>query len=410
MSTVSIPANSRRLICSPVGRWLVGFVILLALLSFLRLAGSNLQQIDFSYIYTAGTVWSQGLDPYGPDFARLGQNLPGAPIWAYPPQWWAIATALAALDPGPAYLAWRVANIALLAIGSVLLWRTSGDKPHAAAPPFALAGFVFFLADSEATAAALGLGQTSIIAFAGIALFVAGAGRKDTALAATGLVLLLLKPQFGIMFMLFALCRRELRRPALIAGITTALLTVPVLAQFGIAGSIESASRLLDNLAIYSTVQWNRPLELAGLSFLIAAAGGPGLSSFVYIGAAAVIAVLSLDDRWDARDIWIVMVSTALFLIPLRGYDFVIAASLVLVIDRYQPWARLCVLLGLALLWRPGAVSALFDQSGLESSAVAPVTIAYIALYTAGGLLFFVSAIWGRRPPQPLAARVAPGE
>lgn len=376
--------------------FLAGLAVSLALLAAATLG--DLYQVDARYFYLAGRMWLAGLDPYGPQFAVLAgrEGLSADSVWVYPPQWWSFAAGLALLPPERAFLAWKLVNLVLLGGGGAILVSLTAGRGRST-PAAALIGFVLFLCWSDATLSGLYLGQTTFLVLVGFAALVRGLRRREPAMSGIGLFLLLLKPQFGLLFAAAALSRRELWRPLAFAVAAAVALVLPLLLSAGIGGFVQAMTHLLHDLAVYSTLKWNRPLELSGLDFLAATVGLPEVPALLYVGLAAAICLWALRRRSSTEDFWIVTVAVAVFVLPLHGYDFLLASTLLLVIATFRRWAAITLCLGLALVFRPINFAALIGARPVAFESVWPDTIAYMASYTLAGLLIFIAGLWGRR-------------
>ncbi|MBA2918964.1 DUF2029 domain-containing protein [Sphingomonas sp. MAH-20] len=357
----------------------------------------NLFQVDATTFYAAGRMWLDGLDPYGPQFAAYAaaHGLPPQFVWVYPPQWWLIATGLACLAPHHAFLAWKAANLVLLGGAAILAWLAA-NGPGRPVPPAAAIAFLLFACFSDAALAGFDLGQTNVLVLFGFAAMMFGLRRGNAAISGLGLTLLLLKPQFGLIFAAVALSRRELRRPAMLALAATGLLCLPLIVVSGLGGFAESMERLLANLSVYPTLKWNRPLELAGLDFVAALSGGPELSALLYVALAIGSCLLALRRHGPIEDVWIATVAAAVFVLPLHGYDFLLAGTLLLLIRHLRRWAAVCLCLALGLVFRPINFALLIGAGPVPYEQVWPSTIAYMASYTLAGLLIFVAGLSGR--------------
>jgi hypothetical protein len=364
---------------------------------------------DAAFILTAGKVWSAGLDPYGPAFVRFAGTYipPHMAIWAYPPQWWPIATGLARFDDDTAFLIWKLANIAALLGGGVLLYRVA-QKLGAGTPLWAATLFGATLAASDVTRTTFQLGQTSMLILLGFALLMHGLAHGRRVPQVAGLMLLLLKPQFGLLYLLLLGVYPRTRRTALIAVGLTALICVPLLAVFGLDGTIRSAFGLLHNLAGYSAQKWNRPTEVSGLPYVAVQLGLPAISPLLCVVAAAVASVLwmrrSTAARSGAPDLvlfWLVPLATFMLIVPLHLYDFTLVPSFLLFAGLFSRGALACVLGATALCWRTPSLShRLFMDPSLPLDSIWPMTVVQAGLMTLAGLLLVVAVAIARTGTQ----------
>jgi hypothetical protein len=360
------------------------------------------QPYDLAYFHAAGRMWRTGLDPYGPLFARFGAGFiaPDVALWAYPPQWWGVSVALAALDQGSAVIAWKIVNLLALLAGGALLYDAL-QTPRAEPPVVVILLFLFLLATGDATAITLHLGQTSLLMLLGFALLVHGLRFGAPARQTLGLFILLLKPQFGLFFLLLILAVPQGRRPAAWALVLTAAACVPVPLTLGVDATIESAGRFLTNLSAYGALPWNRPGELTGLSFVAAAAGMPAPPPLLCIIAAFGLAIwLGRRDSgpgksFDAARLCLIGAAALYAIAPLHPYDQVLMPVLLLALPTVRPWAAACLVTAALLSFR--ASTAAFDWLGLaERAATGALVQAGIA--TLAGGLALVAFIARSRP------------
>lgn len=322
--------------------------------------------IDFRFIWTAGRLWAQGIDPYSPRFTAIGHALfpSGNDIayWLYPPQWWVIARPLAALPVARALVIWRGINAALvLAAAMVLALAVRRARP--ATPLCVLLLLIAVAALMEGTAQTLLLGQTSILVFAGFALMAVAllTGRQSPMVIA--LVLLLLKPQFALPIIVCLAVTAKWRTAVAIAVAVTGVAALPQVAQYGMLPTI---SGLLGNMARHGLLPSNRPENLIGFSHLIWQLTGQNIANawdialdFVASGAVALMLRRPISDG-DAAALAIGLIAAAIFFLPLHAYDTVALAPVAMLavlldgVPRYLAWGAVLV------AFRPGIIAAQF--------------------------------------------------
>ena len=130
----------------------------------------------FRMIWMAGKLWTSGQDPYGPLFVTQYESSGLGPLgqhWNYPLYWYPIAVSLGHLPLPVAAGLWKAINFMLLIAATHLTARALADcskQQYASIFASGLA-FVCFM---QAVAVSFYNGQTSIIAYFGLAAFIFG--------------------------------------------------------------------------------------------------------------------------------------------------------------------------------------------------------------------------------------------
>ena len=360
------------------------------------------QGIDFSYILTAGRMWMAGADPYGPGFAAAGASvLPAGPIgFSYPPNWWIIAVALAAVPGGRELLTWELLNLAAAAAAGLLFVRSARRlQPHS--PEWLPYAFLACLFGCGAMANALRLGQTSIVVLLGLALLIQGLTSDRRVPQVLGLCLLLLKPQVGVLFLLLAMTRPRMRGAAAAALAATVVACLPTLFSFGVEGTLASAANFLRNLGAYGKLPWNWPTYMPGMPFLFAAAGAR-VSPVVAIAVAWLAAEAALRRRrydpdplgWVA-DFWLIAVGAVTAIVPLHLYDFVLCVPCLLLLPSLRDRTSASLMLFcVVLVWSANDIArALYLMLGGSTDAFWTATRLEAGLLTAAGISLFAVAL-----------------
>jgi hypothetical protein len=383
--------------------WLVPAVLLIALSLY---AYADLYPFDTAFLISAGRMWSAGLNPYGSDFAAYGAPYISSELafWVYPPQWWPIATALGALDTRVAVMAWKAVNLVVIPVAGVLLlhvfdaWRTGNGRALAAC-------FAAVLLTTDATQLTVRLGQTSGLTAIGFALLLSGLKSSGLARQSIGLALLLLKPQFGLLYLLLMLARREGRLPAAAALFITALASAPLLLTSGFHDTIQAMADWLSNLAAYRELPFNGPGELTGFSYLLAwlGVGAPSPILCVLASWLATLCMVRPSGTEDSRSLAIrrcvVGMSVSLVLVPLHYYDFILLPAFLLLIPQLKPWAGWMVIFANIVAWRgcsTGFEIFMHRTSDLFPGALIG-SILQAGTATAAGLLILAALMGGRR-------------
>ena len=351
---------------------LVSVILLAASIVYLvkRSVLEHSADIDFRFIWTAGKLWTLGINPYSPRFTALGHAFfpTGNAIayWLYPPQWWVMARPLAAFPVEQALLIWRGSNALLLVAAATALALTVRHV-RPATPLSAVMGLIAIMALMEGTAKTLLLGQTSILVFAGFCLMGLALLTARPWPMVVAVVLLLLKPQFALPIILCLAVTKTWRNSVLIAVALTCLASLPQLVQFGLLPTVTAT---LGNIALSAQLPSNQPDQVTGISHLVWLMTGKTLSSawaiaFDVIATLGLAAVMGRRPRRDDRDaaaLGLVLIAPGLFFLPLHAYDSVALgpiAMLAVVLSgapRYLAWAAV------ALALRAGVVSGLFGD------------------------------------------------
>lgn len=375
--------------------------------------------VDFSYILTAGRMWLAGSDPYGAGFAAAGAaTLPaGTTGFAYPPNWWIIAVALAAIPGGGALPVWKLLNLASAAVAGFLLIR-SARRIQPDGPEWLNYAFLACLFSCGAMANALRLGQTSIVILLGFALLIEGLTFDRRFRQILGLGLLLLKPQIGLLFLLLAFARKPTRFAAVGACAATVVACLPILFSLGFPSTLGSAANFLANLGSYDRLPWNWPVYMSGLPFIFAEVG-LRLSPLIAIAAAWFIAEFSLRLRASSgtsrqvTDFWLISVGALAAATPLHLYDFILCVPCLLLLpslrDRHSAGLiAFCTL----LVWSANDLArTLFLLSGSTDHAYWAATRLEAGLMTIGGFAILAAGLRQRfgtmaiGRPQPFLAR-----
>jgi Glycosyltransferase family 87 len=329
--------------------------------------------IDYSYLYVAGRLWAENISPYGEALPQAAHAIVGRDLLAfvYPPNWYALSRLLAFFDPATSNLAWFGLSTAMLGASAwliaavVMSFRTSFTSlantiapVEAGSRGLVLLALLFagFVAATKGAGVGAYLGQTSMLAFFGQALLIYGATKSRQAFVVIGLVILLLKPQLGLAYAFVLLFDRRTWLSVLIACAITGVLALPALL---IGGPVEVIRQFLTGLAGYGSRVENAPNAMSGVGNFLWLISGAEVSSFVWLGFAAVagvIASLFLHQRFGAgnRPLAALIATTlsAGLLIPLHDWDFLLFAPLVGLLFFLDGWALVLALVATLLLTR----------------------------------------------------------
>ena len=364
---------------------------------------------DFRYFWVAGRMWADGRNPYGSDYLGTASKLIAdghiPEVWAYPPNWWPISSALGLLEIVRANLLWSLTGVALCFASSFLIasafrWAhqsTSHPVRDLLVGAGAALPLIHFFGTSalEATSLTLAIGQTSLLIYFGIAALLYGIARGSRLICAIALSIIFLKPHIGLPFAALFLVYNSWSRQALVlAAAVSVIMAAPALWIDPL-----SPIGMLRNMARYDgIVPATLPQATTGLRLVIWEVFGfdlGGLGSGI-IAALAAALVPMLFRRFHTGDdeqriLWwctTATVATTIALAPLHYYDFVIAASLMPAVLVSPIRYSIVAILSTALILRAdtlGKLTGLYDHSvGIFEGA--PIA-------TAGGFLLLIAAL-----------------
>lgn len=359
-----------------------GLVVITAAYLGVRIATGG-DTIDFKYIWLAGDLWGDGINPYSGAFVARGETLfQGGNIplfWVYPPNWWLISSAFGAMPYEVAGLVWRSLSAASLLVGCATVSHTMLGQ-FQRTPPLVHLAFWLICATMSATAISLSLGQTSMLMFLGVSLFVSALLRENRSLMAVSLVILALKPTLGLAIAAALFPNRRWWPAIVVAGGATVLLTLPAVFQHGLA---EVFGNMLDRLRDYGQTDVNRPPEMTGIRHLADRLFGIELGTFQCLAMGILTNILFGFVLYRASPgatvkliIAGILVSTGFF-VPLHTYDLIFIC-LVVVLLSGQPIPLQLICVGcVAVVWRANNIEGLsgftdpatvYFQGGLFSS------------------------------------------
>lgn len=347
--------------------------------------------IDFRYIWTAGRLWAQGIDPYSPRFLTLGRTIfaTGNAIdnWLYPPQWWLISRILAEFPVEGAVAIWRGMSAVLLVVAAGALASVI-RRIRPGIPWWAIPLAIATVSLMEGTAQTLLMGQTSILVFAGFCLMGCALLTSRRWLMVVALGLLLLKPQFALPVVICFACMKQWRGAVLIALIITGLACLPQVMQYGLLPTLKG---MLGNMALHGQLKGNWPENLPGFAHLIWELTGLSLSNaadialdLVASGALAIIICWRRDlHEEDRATLGIALIASAMFFLPVHDYDMVALAPVAMLGSILRGMSRRLTWAAVALAFRPGFICAQFGDRHSGD----------LLLLSLAGLIALISAI-----------------
>lgn len=248
---------------------------------------------DISYFWSAGTLWRAGVSPYADGYIdRANALVPTRHIYSafyYAPAIRPFAELLAGFRLEDAATGFFLINLVFLTLACLLL----ADVAQRFRPSirrwrwFALFAFIACVVLRHPLVVAA-IGQITVLLLAALALFLHALAREKPARAIPAIVLLLMKPHFGLAVCVFCCLQPALRRPLVVALAAYAALTL-----YGLSTApAESLNGFLANIAAYTDHPRHAPAHASGLGQLLAAVGVRtptlALALLLGLGAAAV--------------------------------------------------------------------------------------------------------------------------
>ena len=189
------------------------------------------QDLSFRYLWFAGSLWLDGINPYGSQYQEIGHKLfasfNGQPFY-YPPNWWPISTFMGKFEYQTAMEIWRTFNM-LVIISSTFLLNSALKRVNINILPAYLIFYTGIVSFMQATVISLSTGQTSILMYLGVCLVIYAALTGKHIILAIGFAIVLLKPQIGVPLMIAFLPFRKHHLSIFYASVITFLFSLPAL-------------------------------------------------------------------------------------------------------------------------------------------------------------------------------------
>lgn len=278
ISPVEELMNRREELCKGM---LIGAILLLSVWfcarttqSFLRDKNISGLTTDFCVFWASADSCVTGHSPYNSAYYNdrvlsvLPQVYKDDPLFrdeaflpfAYPPNFLPLAAPFGLLDIYTAAWVWRIACVIMLIVGLryTIPWLAPRASLNQQLLMVSLAIVVY------PTVRVLSLGQTSLVAFCGMAIAGYAMAKSRPYLGGFGLLLALMKPNLVLFFVLYLLLRRQFKM--LIAG---AALTVVALG-FGMILAHDSVASVLHALSTYANdphnqLTWENMISFYGI-------------------------------------------------------------------------------------------------------------------------------------------------
>ncbi len=333
--------------------------------------------VDFKYIWIAGQLWNEGLNPYSEVFLQRGRSIFGDDValfqWVYSPNWAPIAVAMASLDYVNGVYVWRLISAICILSGCIVAalgYSRSLDRFDI----FVFSMLVFYTSLMFATPVSLSAGQTSPLLFLGAACFVTALLWRNRILMTFAIIVVMLKPTAGLVFCAFLLVW-PFWWPSLIAAAMIVLSSsIPPVAVSGLDSIV---SEYVARAREYEAMKLNGPFSMTGIRSFVNGFMGFRFPALVYVlsgcFAASLLCVVQGFNHWkqdlDQEHAQLtagLLIVVVLLFVPMHTYDFIFMA-LLLPLTLNMPWApRLAAFLALAVAFR---VNNLAEFTGLTSPA-----------------------------------------
>ena len=364
---------------------------------------------DFSYFWLAGVMWLEGANPYVPDLFRARANavaasdatmaaFGGLHHWLYAPHIWPIASGLGLLDYAYARAIWGGACIAAILGGCWLALRSVTD-PRSPWFGVSYAALTLAAATTLGTAISVSTGQFGCFLFLAVAAFCHGLLRDRPAWTGFALLVLMMKPSFGLAFLAAAVVLPRHRKAAVVAFGVAVIMAAHV---FFASPIPEVVSGYLTGVSNYGSFEANSPAHLTGLTNLAFHLSGVSVSGIVLaLLAAGLAALVAVEGRRRALPpslIVTALLAVALGVLPLHLYDLTIA---VLFLLQARPmWLAAAALVLNLVLFRVNRLAdlvGLAPESAFKGSLLASIAI----LVFAGAVGVAWAAAYRRSAGQP---------
>lgn len=322
---------------------------------------------DFRLIWLAGEVWMSGENPYSEDFnltylVHFGSQR-ASHFWVYPPYWYTVSTALNQLEFREAVLIWNLVSYAALWGGAIsLVSALEAVGYRVGMPSVLIIGSIASLL--QATPFSIALGQTSLLLFIGVSLFIVGSLREKLLFVVIGLLLAMLKPQVGVLLLTFSVVNRRLQ-PA--AVLVLAILSVASLPAIYVGGFIETVFGFIENIISYnaSDAVANLPEHLLGVQKMLSIANFDVSSLILILISVFLIAIAKFFYK-DGPQTLHITILLALLGSGLHTYDLTIIICLIPFIVLYG-WRVVFYIVGFLLIVRAGNLASVLSIPAFDS-------------------------------------------
>lgn len=327
--------------------------------------------VDFKFIWLAGRLWNDGISPYSQDFRAAGESLfvgLNRPThWFYPPNWWPVSATAALLPYETAGALWRAISASMIILGSYVAIKAFDRSPQAA-EPWRWIIFIGLATTSSATAITLSLGQTAALTFLGVSLFIYAYLHDRRGIMTAALILLMLKPNIGIVISAALLARRFWWGSLAAASAVTLAMAAPPLISNGL---IQVFQGYLTELAYFEEDPSNFPSVMTGLRHWVYLFAGVDLPALGMVGAGVVAAFLvgtrQDQDKEKKSSLLFLLISLSALFVTLHLYDAIFLFPLTLLCMRWGRVKQALVLVAALILFRTNNLAEFVYSIGIYS-------------------------------------------
>lgn len=314
----------------------IASIIYLALKSILLQEGT----IDFQFIWLAGYMWNNDMNPYSAEFKALGHQLfvggNEPEYWFYPPNWWIIAKASAVFEYETAGTIWRTFSTLLIIFGSVLTIKTYNTH-FARISNLRASIFLFFISFMYGTPICLLLGQTSALIYFGIVCFITAYLNNNRKLMVISVFLLMLKPHIGILACAFLLSSTAWFSSLAWATAITILFSLPAISLSGIESFLHE---YFSQIKHHEAHPFNTAYATTGLRNLFNSFFNIKTSVIAMTGIAFISSIIlgwythrfkySLNKSSKKTVSLSLLITFIAFFVPLHQYDLLVIAPIII--------------------------------------------------------------------------------
>lgn len=372
------------------------FVVGLFYLLFKTYQVSSVATYDFKYIWLAGKLWLQGVNPYTAEyaeFARQNINQGHVPsMWVYPPNFY-IPAILSGLTPvNLSSILWNVAGVVMIIASSALLTAAALPISIKTLPDTGFLRLVrkrltsplnlFFIhlglmATLQATAITLSVGQTSILIYFGVSLLLYGLKKNFKWTSGIGLAITFLKPQIGAIVLIVILLHKTNWMMFVRAAIVSAAISLPAFIQspLVIFDWLRNVHRY-DGYAVANMPQSTTGLRNVFWDLFSSDIGNMTsmIASLIVIGGLCITlkylrrGMEAQSEAQHTAKMIIISSIAILALAPLHIYDFVLFGIVLLTLMTMSGMNLIFTGIGAFLLWRADDIAAMtgFYAHGTE--------------------------------------------
>ena len=345
------------------------------------------QDLTFKYIWLAGNLWQDGLNPYSIEYQEIGHKMftafNGQPFY-YPPNWWPFSNILAAFDYTTATEIWRVLN-GLCIISSTFLLNGAMKKIGINLTLSSLILYTGLVSLMQASAIIIATGQTTILIYFGLCLVIYSAVNSRPLLLALGLCVMLLKPQIGVALFFAFIPFKKYHMALLYTCVLTFLLMLPALITIG---PLETILPFLKGLSQHSSFATNEAQNSTGLksilysitNFKLPSTMATLLSIVGTLGAGLYFKKSDKENSTNFITYWMIIIMITAFVAPLHEYDMIIIAPLILLCAIYGVRAQWLLSIPFIILARSGNIGDLLTPENADDARYYTSVITTIAL------------------------------